>query len=190
MGKSSSGKDTIYKKLMEDGELSLNTLVMYTTRPRREGERDGEAYHFVTAEQMNEMDRQGRIIERRTYPTMHGDWHYFTVDDGEVDLQKSDYLLIGTLESFVRIRDHFGAERVIPLMLETDDGDRLQRALNRERKQKEPKYSEMCRRFLADEEDFAPAKKKAAGIDKEFRNDDLRECFAQMKAFILQQQGR
>ncbi len=184
MGKSSSGKDTIYQKLMEDSELSLRTLVMYTTRPIREGETEGKEYHFVTADEMERMEQEGRLIEKRTYPTMYGDWHYFTVDDGSVELDSWDYLLIGTPESFVRIRDHFGAEKVIPLMLDTDDGDRLQRALNRERRQKEPKYSEMCRRFLADEEDFSPAKKKAAGIEREFRNDDLRVCLADMKEYI------
>ena len=184
MGKSSSGKDTLYKKLMGDEDLSLQTLVMYTTRPIREGEMEGREYHFVSEEKMRSLRDEGRLIEVRTYPTMHGDWHYFTVDDGSVDLDKNNYLLIGTLESFVKIREYFGQEKVIPLMLETDDGDRLQRALNRERRQKQPKYSEMCRRFLADEADFSEAKKKAAGIQKEFRNDDLRNCFEEMKAYI------
>ena len=184
MGKSSSGKDTLYKKLMGDEDLSLQTLVMYTTRPIREGEMEGREYHFVSEEKMRSLRDEGRLIEVRTYPTMHGDWHYFTVDDGSVDLDKNNYLLIGTLESFVKIREYFGQEKVIPLMLETDDGDRLQRALNRERRQKQPKYSEMCRRFLADEADFSEAKKKAAAIQKEFRNDDLRNCFEEMKAYI------
>ena len=38
MGKSSSGKDTIYKNLMEDKSLGLRKLIPYTTRPMREGE--------------------------------------------------------------------------------------------------------------------------------------------------------
>ena len=183
MGKSSSGKDTIYKKLMEDTSLGFKTLVMYTTRPIRSGEQEGKEYHFVTVEKMQELEEAGKVIEKRTYPTMHGDWHYFTVDDG-VDLSKDDYLLIGTPESYVRIRDHFGRNRVHPILLETDDGDRLQRALNRERSQEHPKYSEMCRRFLADEVDFSPEKLKEAGIDKVFCNDDLRVCFDEIRAYI------
>jgi len=43
MGKSSSGKDTIFKELQ--GEVA--TIVPYTTRPIREGERDGVEYHFT-----------------------------------------------------------------------------------------------------------------------------------------------
>ncbi len=185
MGKSSSGKDTLYKRLLSDQDLKLQTITMYTTRPIRSGETEGEEYHFVDEKTMHSLEEQGKVIERRTYHTVHGDWHYFTVDDASINLTERDYLVIGTLESYVKIRDYYGAEIVCPLLIETDDGDRLQRALNRERAQEHPKYSEMCRRFLADEADFAPEKKKAAGISREFRNDDLGRCFREMKEYIL-----
>ncbi|MDI9488375.1 MAG: guanylate kinase, partial [Bacillota bacterium] len=35
MGKSASGKDTIYKKLLEHKQLNLKNVVTYTTRPIR-----------------------------------------------------------------------------------------------------------------------------------------------------------
>ena len=41
MGKSASGKDKIYKNLIEDESLKLNTVILYTTRPMRAGETDG-----------------------------------------------------------------------------------------------------------------------------------------------------
>ena len=50
MGKSSSGKDTIYKKLAEDADLPVKTLVPYTTRPMRDGETDGVEYYFCDEE--------------------------------------------------------------------------------------------------------------------------------------------
>lgn len=37
MGKSSSGKDTIYRRLLEDKELELRNIILYTTRPMRQG---------------------------------------------------------------------------------------------------------------------------------------------------------
>ncbi len=52
------------------------------------------------------------------------------------------------------------------MLIELDDGIRLQRALNRERTQAEPKYAEMCRRFLADSEDFSQEKIERAGISR------------------------
>ena len=47
MGKSATGKDTIYKRLLADGALKLNKIVTYTTRPIREGERAGEELGLV-----------------------------------------------------------------------------------------------------------------------------------------------
>lgn len=94
------------------------------------------------------------MIEHRAYHTCHGLWRYFTVDDGQIDLDTKDYICIGTLESYESTKAYFGQDRLLPVLIELDDGARLQRALDRERKQEQPKYEEMCRRFLADSEDF------------------------------------
>ncbi len=48
------------------------------------------------------------------YHTYHGPWYYFTVDDGQLDLTKRDYLMIGTLESFLAIRKYVGAAASCP----------------------------------------------------------------------------
>ena len=72
----------------------------------------------------------------------------------------------------------------MPILVEVDDGERLARALNRERSQSEPKYEEMCRRFLADEEDFSEEKVQRAGISRRFRNEDLTICTAEIAKYI------
>lgn len=173
MGKSASGKDSIYKRLLEREDLKLGRVIPYTTRPIRSDETDGVDYYFCTKEQAEELERAGKMIELRTYHTVHGDWKYFTADDGQICLEKRDSLMVGTLESYTKIREYFGKDCVYPLYIEVDDGDRLQRALNRERKQAEPKYAEMCRRFLADEQDFSDENLVAAGITRRFQNTDL-----------------
>ena len=75
MGKSSSGKDTIYKDIRKDLP-ELKTLTLYTTRPMREGEKDGVEYYFVTDEILEKYREEGKIIELRTYQTVYGDWKY------------------------------------------------------------------------------------------------------------------
>ena len=181
MGKSSSGKDTIYKHLISDEELKLRTIVGYTTRPIREGEREGVEYYFVSREKMELLKEQGKVIESRDYNTIHGVWSYFTADDNQINLSKHNYLLIGTLEAYLNIRVYFGEENVVPLYIEVDDGIRLMRALNREMQQANPKYAEMCRRFLADQEDFSEEKLSEAGITKRYNNDDIRECLGYIR---------
>ena len=46
MGKSSSGKDSIYRKLESTEEFGLKRLVIYTTRPIRDGEKEGREYYL------------------------------------------------------------------------------------------------------------------------------------------------
>ena len=98
MGKSSSGKDTIYKKLLEDGSLELKTIVPYTTRPIRDGEQDGVEYFFTDEEGFRRLQEQGKVIESRVYQTMLGPWYYFTADDGQMRDENGNYLMINTLE--------------------------------------------------------------------------------------------
>lgn len=184
MGKSSSGKDTIYKKLIQNEQLSLKKIVLYTTRPIRAGEQDGVEYHFVTEEEMSSMQEAGKVIELRTYHTCLGKWHYFTADDESVRVEEIDYIMIGTIESFLKTKAYYGEDKVIPIMIALDDGIRLQRALDREKGQDKPKYSEMCRRFLADEADFSAEKKAQAGIDREFVNENLEQCLKDIEEYI------
>jgi len=184
MGKSSTGKDTIYKRLLESDELNLNTALMYTTRPIRKAEIDGVEYHFVDEDTLLELKRQNKIIEHRSYDTTQGIWHYFTVNDGQIDLEKADYLMIGTLETYAQIREYFGKDKVIPIYLEVEDGIRLMRAIRREQKQELPQYAEMCRRYLADEEDFSPVNLTKNGIQKSYQNMDINLCLYQIKEDI------
>lgn len=184
MGKSSSGKDTIYKELLKESGDKLNKIVPYTTRPIRAGERDGVQYFFVDEEGYQKLLTEGKIVEERVYHTFHGLWRYFTVDDGQIQLQENNYIMIGTLEAYEKMKQHFGADKLLPVMIELDDGIRLQRALDREKGQENPKYEEMCRRFLADSDDFAPEKIRAAGIDRTFYNDELTRCKEEILAYI------
>ena len=186
MGKSSSGKDTIYKRLRTELP-ELLPVVLYTTRPMREGEQDGVEYHFVSEEEYQSFHKSGRIMEERSYQTVYGVWRYFTVWDEEKNLNESSYIMIGTPEAFEKIVEYLGREQVVPVFIDLDDGVRLQRALDREKAQDHPRYLEMCRRFLADAEDFSKEKTEALGIEKVFYNDHLGQCLEEIKEYIRQQ---
>ena len=182
IGKSSSGKDTIFQRLLKEESLKLRPLVLYTTRPMRAGEEPGVQYHFTDEAGLKVLQEQGKVIELRAYDTVYGVWKYFTADTEATDLESGDYLGIGVLESYRAIRDYYGADRVVPLYIEVEDGERLQRALNRERAQEKPRYAEMCRRFLADSEDFSEEHIREAGIEKRFYNRDLDACMEEIMA--------
>ncbi len=186
MGKSSTGKDTIYKNLMTDEKLGLTKIILYSTRPMRQGETDGIQYFFTNEDKYEEMKRNGKIIEERTYQTNYGPWRYFTADDGQINIEDAKiYLMIGTLESYSSLCAYYGAENIIPVLIESDDRIRMERAMKREAKQENPKYDELCRRFLSDEEDFSKDKIDALGISETIMNNGTKEeCLDAVKSFI------
>lgn len=180
MGKSASGKDTLYHDIVEHFAGSLRTVVPYTTRPQRVGEEEGVTYHFVSEEAMRDMEAEGRIIECRCYQTVHGPWYYFTADDGQIDLAQASSILIVTPEACGRLQDYFGKDNVIPLYVWVDDGVRLERALKRERKEAKPRYEELCRRFLADASDFSEEVLSGLGIAKRYENDNYERVLSEL----------
>jgi len=186
IGPSASGKDSLARALLAEFADRLRPVIMSTTRPIRSGELEGEEYHFISRERFQDLEEAGKVIEARTYQTVHGPWTYATLDDGQIDLSRHSYLMTGTLESYRRTAEYFGNQQVVPLYIELDRGLRLARALERERAQTEPKYAEMCRRFLADEQDFSPEKVAACHLPRVYENDDFDACLAAMRETVEQ----
>ena len=175
MGKSSTGKDTVYKRIVE--KTDVTTITMYTTRPMRAGEAQGREYFFIDEETLADLEKEDKIIELRAYNTVHGIWKYLTVDDGQINPESEEkYIIIATLEAYEKYLAYYGKEVVVPIYIEVDDRTRIHRALQREDAEQNPKYKEMCRRFIADEEDFSEEKLKMAGIDMRYDNYDLDIC--------------
>ena len=152
VGKSGTGKDTVMEQILADKDLKIEKIVPYTTRPKRENEIEGVNYHYVDIPKMEQMEREGLIIERRSYDTVHGIWNYFTADK-DIDRQK-DYIIITTQEALGRFVEKFGQDNIYVIYLQLDDKVRLERCIAREAMQEKPNFKEVCRRFLTDEDDF------------------------------------
>ena len=182
MGKSATGKDTLYARIRER-HPELLPVIPYTTRPIREGECEGEEYHFVDEAAMRAIEGRGEIIESRCYHTIRGDWYYFTAADEQLEGDE-DHIMITTLEGYEQIRDYFGAKRVIPIYIEVDDITRIERALGREKKEANPCVAEICRRFLADDEDFSEEKLEKNAITNRVRNDELAGAMIQIEEIL------
>ena len=185
MGKSSSGKDTIFQRIQKEFS-KMKTIILYTTRPIRENEVHGREYFFVEEDGFLQFQEEGKIIELREYDTMHGVWRYFTVDDGQIDLEEAHYFAIGTLMSYAKMRHYFGEDKLVPIYVEVEAGERLSRALLREKMQETPKYAELCRRFLADEKDFAEENLESEGITRRFENQNIEECVREITLYMCE----
>ena len=163
----------------------LHFYALYRIPPApREGETDGREYVFTDEAHVQQLESAGKVIELRAYHTVYGIWKYFTVDDGRIDLSAHSYLYIVTLEGYQKIQRYFGSSRVVPIYIEVEDGERLLRAIARERQQKTPQYEEMCRRFLADAADFSEEKLTEAGITRRFINKDMEGTIREITEYI------
>ena len=186
MGKSASGKDTVAKRIKE--RLNLKSYVMYTTRPKRDGEVEGKDYFYVGQDDIDKYKEDGKLIESRTYNTVYGPWTYATINDKQLESEE-DILGLGTLESYKSVREYFlrnGKDNLFPVYIEIDEIERRKRAIKREETQKEPKYDEMERRLKADNIDFSEENLKIAGIkeNQRFKNYDLDKCIDEIVNYI------
>lgn len=163
----------------------LSRIIPYTTRPIRDGETQDKDYHFCNEEDVKRLSAQGRIIELREYNTVYGVWKYFTVNDDNIDLQRKSYLTVGTLESYTKIRDYFGSDKVLPIYVEVEDGDRLIRAIHWE-KGKRCLNMRRCAAVFWQTHQISEEKSCEAGITRRFINDDMDTVLAEISEYIRQ----
>lgn len=189
MGKSASGKDSIAKKLFAD--LDLKPIILYTTRPIRIGEINGENYYFISNQELKQLEFEEKVIEKCTYHTVHGDWTYATIGEN-IDIENNDYLTINTLEGYLRLVSYYSKDNVIPIYVSIDLNTRIERAFSREEKESNPKYKELCRRFIMDEIDFSEEKLRAAGITdaNTYLNYDFDTCLKEIEEAISFEIGK
>ena len=183
MGKSASGKDSIFHILLE--KTGWKQLIPYTTRPMREGEVEGQEYHFISEEEFQDYIASGKMAEYRVYDTVFGKWYYGTVlaeenatkkDVGTASRTGENRLAIGTLESYLQLKTKLGRESIFPIYIEVPPELRLKRALLREEGRGKLTEEEIQRRFKADDEDFSEEKLKEAEIGKRYQNITLLDC--------------
>lgn len=86
VGESGSGKNTILNELIK---LGYRKVVTYTTRKPRDGEVEGEDYHFVSISEFFDMRRNGAFVETATY----NHWYYGTTIEDCTDDDKAVIIL-------------------------------------------------------------------------------------------------
>ena len=144
-GMSGAGKDSIQHWLAN--KIHGHEIVSYTTRPKRDYEINGKDYHFIDMNTFNQLIKEGRMLEY----TFFNDWLYGTCIN---DLKENEINIgVFNLNGIKTLTKEYNSQlEVLPVFIHAYDRTRLMRDLNRE---KNPNYNEICRRFLADYEDFS-----------------------------------
>lgn len=156
VGKTATGKDRIQKELIKMG---MNAVVSFTTRPPREGEVDGVAYHFISEEEFLEKEKQGFFAETVSYNVSgNRTWYYGSAVEDLTD----DKVFIANPHELRQIKKIKSLNPVAFYIMADEDTiwNRL--------KQRGDDATEARRRLNADDVDFAGI---IQDVDFAFRND-------------------
>ena len=186
VGRSGSGKDTVCSRVLnltKSGltNISLHPIIAYTTRPMRTGEKNGKQYHFVDENFLRQAENSGRLITLNSFNTFNGVWHYFNIDDKWYSDNKN-YIAVTNLKSALDFKYYYGEERVRIIFLDVCEDALLQRAISREKKSLKPDFKELCRRFLADAEDYSAENIKKTDIS--IPNEDSSDTAINITRYI------
>ena len=132
LGFSGSGKDTVMKTLLNRHD-DLQSVVSWTTRPKRRGEQHGKEYYFTNNNEFNSMYENGEFIEIRKYNVANGDtWYYgFTTNELDEKLKRGNVILIIDLDGFKELKEIYN-DKCFGIFLKVDLDTLIQRVLNRE----------------------------------------------------------
>lgn len=145
MGEAGSGKDTILHRIMEKYPSYFNEIISCTTRPPRQGEKEGVNYHFLSVEDFIRKILNGDMLEA----TEFNGWHYGT-DSQSLTIGKIN---IGVFNpEGVRCLQEDENIELYVFYVRAAGKQRLLRQLNRE---ENPDVDEIIRRYKADTEDFS-----------------------------------
>lgn len=151
MGESASGKTTLAKMLEE--ECGIKQIVSHTSRPKREGEVEGVDYYFVSDEDFVLALNNDKLCECLIF----NEWYYgISVDEIEKGSEDDIKSVVVTPQGMEQLVHTVGKDKVVPIYIFVDGKSRLIRSLAREQN---GEVGEMCRRYLADEEDFKEIEK-------------------------------
>lgn len=168
MGKSSTGKTSILKKLIERNNYT--PIITTTTRPKREKEVNNVDYNFTTEHMFDKMNKEGKLIG--LFEATNG-WKY-GIEKDSIDITKNNLIVIEP-KGYKDIVDFFGKNNVKSILVESEIDIRLLRCIERN-----DHPDEIERRFDQDNKDF----KKIEVDFKVKNNSDLMESVEKIENFI------
>lgn len=126
LGKCAAGKDYTARDLVKN--YGYNFVISTTTRPMRDGDSEGDPYHFTTNADFESKIANGGMIEYREYPRNNGIWYYGTTIDSIKD--DKPYVAVLDIVGLRAFRKRFGI-RVRAIYIDVPEEERIKRCKNR-----------------------------------------------------------
>ena len=154
VGASSSGKDTLFRNVCALTS-KVTPLISTTSRPMRNGEKEGREYNFVSKEEMNKMLNEDKFVEVRAYNVATLETWYYGLEKDSIDLESNNtYIVIVDIEGLKKIKKYLSEnglrDNLVSVFVDCSAHIRMQRALSREGKMTDEQIKEVCRRNISD----------------------------------------
>ena len=147
LGQTLSGKSTLVRDLVT--VTGIKQIITYTTRPIREGERDGVDYHFITSEEMDKPEFFGR----RDFHTVYREEPYSYAMSKDDMLPFGDAIIILDPQGVRAVKDEIGHSNVTTVFIDAPIDLLIKRG-----KSRGDSSEEVQRRLHADRDAFISAK--------------------------------
>ena len=118
LGKTCSGKDTIYQELETKLPPVLKRLQSNTTRPIRDGEIQGKEYNFTTLKEFDSLYKKEEIAEYAIYNTKNGFWCYFTKQGDLAELDTTNLIAIKNPIGYRQLMGSKYKDNIVTIMID------------------------------------------------------------------------
>ena len=122
--KADHGKTTILNELEKRG---MKKAINYTTRPRRESEKESAEYEFITKPQFEEMWEQGKLLQRAEF---NGEYYGISIDS--LDNNVACIQIVDTVKDVKNRAKELGKNpQILTFYIAVDEQERMRRMKNR-----------------------------------------------------------
>jgi guanylate kinase len=172
-GPSGAGKTTVCRKLIKEDSRLLYSISA-TTREKRKGEKDGVDYYFITEEEFEEWEKEGKFLETAK---VHG-YNYGTLKDfvNKSDKEEREILMDVDVKGKISICKKIKNAVSIFLMPPT-----MTEAVKRIKGRNQEKEKEIKKRMETATHEI----KEVKNFDYLVVNEDLRETVRVIKSIIV-----
>lgn len=124
VGPSGSGKSSVLK-LIKQRYAGFVYPVSFTTRPIREGEYDGEVYHFISKGEFEKKIKNNEFLE---YALVHKENYYGTDKNTIIKALESGAVVIREVDvqGFMSIREIIPKENLVTVFIDLGDENELE----------------------------------------------------------------
>lgn len=167
------GKTTLVRKLVDSSDNIVES-VSHTTRPMREGEKDGVDYHFRSHEDFKADERDGKFIE--SFQVFSN--HYGTSKEDLENLIKNgdNVILILDCKGAYKIKETFG-EQACTIFVKPPSLEALESRLVSRGTDSEAVIAKRLSEAKAELE-------QADNFDKQLINDDINTAVEQLRDIV------